>query len=324
MKRNFDRDSKIYWTIALSFVLLGVFSCAPRDNPYDLNSPYALPLLKGRVMDIWGREPVANARVEIDSSFLAFTDENGEFEVRVDVGEHIVSVYKDGYLSDSEQISLKFGDVREVEFRLDALPYMDSARLVTDHILSNISGESYILKARCKVLDPDGLYEIDSVIFELPDTFFIMERDGEAWFSLQVDSDELPSGSIHSLIGRSLFFKAVDVHGAHSRFGPFTLTRIIEPTPSGVSPIGGASVSPQPEIVWRCFGANFPVSYELELYSAPIGQPPTLVLDTAGLTDTVYTIQSPLDEGYYYWVVYAVDEFGNRSRSVEYLFRVVP
>ena len=311
------------WRIFVFVAAFLIAGCAPRDNPYDPLSPYRFPSIRGRIVNLRGDTPLPNITVVVDSQFVDVSDAQGEFEIRLDVpGQHTINASGEDVMAFDTSITVEPGDDATLTIRMDQLPIIESVALNSIHIASTVYGEQYFLNVSCRAEDPDGEYEIDSVTAQVGTRVFMLERvEGDSFLKTLPES-LLPHGTIHGMIGNPVTVEVIDIHGGKKRSLPVYLTRVISGVPIGVSPIGGHLTGPTPTLIWNEFDAGFPVSYEIELYTAPIGQPPALIEHATGLTDTTYTVADSLSPGYYYWVVFAVDNFGNKSRSVEYLFVV--
>ncbi len=302
-------------------ILVFIVGCAPRDNPFDPLSPYAFAGIYGRVTNLRGDVAISGAMVAVDGDQFTVTDSAGNFVIFVDEGEHRLSVSGNDILElDTVLFSTK-GERDTVILRVDRLPVISYAVLSSEHIASAIAGDSYVLHAVCSASDPDGVYEMDSVLLLVGDTAFMMDERAEDTFAVAVPDSLLPF-NIHNLIGVPMHVVAKDIHGGVRLSEDLYLARIIQRVPEAIAPIGGVTAPPRPMFVWHSLDVEYPVTYDLELYRAPIGQVPTLVMRAVGIQDTTFQMEDSLSSGFYYWVIFGVDDFGDRSRSIEYLFMV--
>ncbi len=303
-------------------LLIALASCAPRDNPYDPLSPYRFSQITGSVTNLRGNEPVAGAVVMLDSSELEITSEDGTFRFYTREGIHHLTVMGDGILEKDTVLEVAKHDEVQLTMPVDRLPVITNTAVNSDHIASTMYGEQYFLKLSCSVSDPDGEYEIDSVVAVIESQRYMMEQVGMDSFAVAIPESALPLHDIYEIMGSPIAIEARDIHGGRAVESPLYLARVISSIPQGIEPIGGHFTSATPTLVWHSMDTGFDLTYQIEVYTAPIGQPPSLILREEGIRDTVYTVPNPLPTGYYYWLVYCVDNFGNRSRSVEYLFIV--
>lgn len=99
---------------------------------------------------------------------------------------------------------------------------------------------------------------------------------------------------------------------------PLYMIRVIEGTPRVTSPADGDTVGARPLLQWEAFSAPFDFGYQASIWRNEIGfEVETWSSDI--LPDSIHEIEAGQDliNGNYYWVIYVVDEFLNRSRSHE-------
>ncbi len=303
-------------------LIVAIAGCAPRDNPFDPRSQFAFANLSGRVFDLRGETPLCDIWISVDDSDITLTDSSGTFEFYLNSGTHSVKVRGEGIADYDTVLTLAKGEFDTLYLHVDRLPHISEVKLTSVHLASVIWGDDYMLNASCRVTDPDGVYEIDSVLLDLPDTVFIMEAANMDSFSIIVPESLLPEGQLHELVGTPIYIVAKDIHGGMEVSEPIYLSRIIYEIPEAVSPSGGVVTPNRPVLIWHSMDVNYSVSYEIELYSAPVGQPPSLIMRVSSIEDTVFQIPEAIPPGYYYWFVFGVDEFGNKSRSIGSLFVV--
>ncbi|MBU0691636.1 hypothetical protein KKC97_06570 [bacterium] len=99
---------------------------------------------------------------------------------------------------------------------------------------------------------------------------------------------------------------------------PLYLIRLIEETPRLISPAAYDTVGQQPLLKWETFSAPYEIRYQASVWRDEVGfEVETWSSDF--LPDSVHEIETgeTLVVGNYYWVLYVIDEFLNRSRSHE-------
>ena len=176
--------------------------------------------------------------------------------------------------------------------------------------------------------DPDRPQDVEGAALVVPDLGFsaTLERDGEGRFAATLGEDELPAPGVEALLGQTLRIEVRDASGNASLGPPMSLVRIIEFTPQTLSPQWPAQVSPTPTLVWRPAQLPFAFTYGVDVFLVDAAGIPNLI-DTETHRDldpsvTSLPVTTELEPGDYYWTLWVIDSFGNRSRSREAGFRV--
>jgi hypothetical protein len=323
------RRSRIRHKCQIVMCVVGILllACeAERDNPLDPESPYykGTGAIIGWVKTRTG-EPISGMTLTVEPETteyeFCFSNEEGFYEFEeVAAGSCKVIASKKGYAADSNWIEVAVGREDTVNFFLDILPGFTSCKVSTHHILQN-----YYACPEAEVFDGDGLIDIDSVVFwvaELPDTLSL-EYDAGAYRKI-IYTDDLPGHSLEDLIGKDCFFRVIDKAGKQVSSSPVRAARIIYETPRVVKPVNFEEVGQNPELVWYKADLSYPYTYTVEVTNIKSGMPPVMVWSKGEISagDTTVTVPILLSPDYYYWSVWVVDEFGDRSRSKEAGFEV--
>jgi hypothetical protein len=97
----------------------------------------------------------------------------------------------------------------------------------------------------------------------------------------------------------------------------FTMESDPPPVPTLISPSDGSTVGligrVKPTFEWSAVSDESGIYYNLQIATSPTVTASTLIVTVTGLTETSYTLQSPLNYGTYYWAVQAVDGAENES-----------
>lgn len=313
--------------IGLFLVLLFAGCEAERDNPRDPRSPYHY----GGIIVGWVTtnrdEPIEGVKVsaEPDNKYV-FTDVEGYYVIP-DIFEDtaLVFAFKDGYASESVWVEINHGWEDTARFFLDALPQFIRCKVYTVH-----DGDDCWMEIAAEVFDSDkegGRSDIDSVLFwvaGIGDTFFVPYPD--SLYHKELYASDFNLQSLESLIGRNSYFIAWDSPGKFSVSEPRCAERIINVVPELISPVNFNPVGPNPDLVWKSINLPYPYTYTVELLRTSGG----IFWNTEGISeiDTVFTVPDPpfgpaLESGQQYkWQVWVVDEYGNRSSSLEKGFTV--
>ena len=97
----------------------------------------------------------------------------------------------------------------------------------------------------------------------------------------------------------------------------FTMESDPPDTPALISPHDGSRVGlidrAKPTFKWSAVSDDSGVRYSLQIATSANVTASSVIVTVTGLTETTYTLQSPLSYGTYYWVVQAVDGADNES-----------
>ena len=307
----------------------------PHDNPLDPLSPFFRNegQLSGRVTTFYAPfRPLASVRIEVEPGLWgAVTDLQGQFVVpSLPAGDYLVRARRDGYAPDSARVTVAPGRPASVELSLDALPVFAAAVVRSAHIRRWWPLEDlYMILYEAEVSDPDGLADIQQVTvtslsaaIALTDTLLPGSRAGV--FSVSRTARELPTRSVHDLLGQTLVFVATDQPGNERRSEPVFLARVVEPVPDGLASDDTLSQGKNIALSWNRTPVHFSATYRVEVVRNEVGIPPTLVWTASDLAQTEAIITDPLPSGTYFWTVAVVDSFGNWSRSREAVFVISP
>ncbi len=260
---------------------------------------------------------------------IALTDRDGHFEFNlVPPGTHTVWAEKAGYRPDSQTVVVQEGvDPSPLLFRLDALPRIENPVITTTHISRWWPPDDlYILSAQANVWDPDGPGDVMAIWLECEPWGKIdalVYQPGSRAFAAEIVESSLPSGSLVALEGHRFHIFATDRLEATSKSEPLFISRIIRVVPVIESPQGYAETAPQPWLRWKPAEVPFPHTWAVEIFRIEGGLViPTWKASELAQDSTRVRPPLPLLSGSYYWVLWLVDEWGNRSRSKEGAFKV--
>jgi len=310
--------------VFIALVLL--LACEPeRDNPLDPNSPFYTGegVIIGWVKTRIG-EPITEMMLVVEpettSAEFTFSDEKGFYELKIVAGSCKVIASKEGYAQDSCWVNIPVGEADTVNFFLDILPWFVSCKVHTHHEYLH-----YHVVFEAEVADGDGLLDIDSVflwVTGLADTFLLKYNAGV--FQKSVPADSLSDSSLETLIGKDCIFLVRDKAGQGVQSNPIRVARIIYETPDVVSPANFEEVGQNPELIWHKAGLSYPYTYAIKVTRIQSGMSRIEVWSKEGIQadDTTVTVPLDISPDIYYWAVWVVDEFGNRSRSRELGFVV--
>lgn len=305
--------------------ILNCFSDAPRDNPLD---PANGITLSGRVRRFYSSNAITNATVRLNpGNRISVTNGAGNYQFPdIPPGTYNLTVFADGYASDSSEINIETNS--ELNFALDSLPYFRNISLTTSHTTRFFPPDDiFSIQIETVGEDGDGVGDIDQVWFQIDQISFSdtlqQTAPGSNIYRGQVLAPDLPILNLQELIGKPFYFYIKDHPGFANASNSQYITRIIDRTPQIIAPFGLAIISSDTiNFKWQAnVDIHFPFTQKIEIYSIDLGLKVDEVSNiSSDASDYLYT--SPFSNGKYYWVLYIVDEFGNRSGSKEGSFQV--
>jgi hypothetical protein len=309
----------------LYYLLLIQFSAfitcdAPRKNPLDPdNTDNIYRVISGRVQTIkLPAEPIPGVKV-FWLGQIAQTETNldGSFSIEsVSSQNGWLHFEKEGYFPDSTFVQWLGKKSISVESSLNALPLLDSL-LVYSVILNrypSLQKEQIIVEV--EISDDDN--DIDTVqVFIAYNNFLadLIYNVSTRWYERSFTIFDLNIPSTERLVGHEFQIMVKDIFGHHFDLGSNTIERVIREEIIFLSPAGNDTTSAMPVLNWEAFQPGFTFRYLLQVFTAEIT--PQLVWEKGNLQDslTSYTVELALPSSEYFWVIWAIDEFGNRTRS---------
>jgi hypothetical protein len=306
----------IYLLLTLSF-----WSCdAPRNNPFDPQNPdYESALdLTGNVYTY--RVPhvaISNVKVTWDNRRIDYSKTDGSFRFNAVVQEPGWLYFENNsYLVDSMYIDFTSLNVTKY---LNTRPVLDSLLFYSSIDNKNDGRQLTSIEARLHISDPDN--DIDSVL--------IISKTLNFYRSLTYNiSDKYFEGSYtfskpDAVLGHEYEIYIRDTQKNKIYLSKQIIKRVIKEDLVKLNePDNGDTTIITPTLKWqRNTNPGFPFKYTVEIYTD--GFNPTLVWHKDNITPDLsvtntIAVDIPLTEDrYYFWNVWVVDEFQNRSISLE-------
>lgn len=314
--------------IIFALTSLGCISDAPRINPMDpaLNPEISLTL-QGKVERLYNSNGIDNALIALmPGNLLARSDMNGNFIIEniSSDGPHTLLCEANGFASDTLHLS-RMTDTT-VTFKLNALPAFPQVKITTEHEAVLTPPDEYFLNLDVTVSDADNPGEVETAWFHIPDasitdTLLPVSAAGEQRFFKRIRFGSLNLFS--ALVGKPITFVARDAVKDTVTSAVYFITRIIEESPLMLQPNTSPPNSPVTvpfTFSWAPVALPYPFTYTIEIYpNLLVPVPPVVEITNIPATETSFeytdALNLPADD--YYWVLYVVDDFGNRSRSVK-------
>jgi hypothetical protein len=322
---------------AFCALLLLLHACgeAPRDNPLDPLSPN--PETRGELLvraqsfyPPYSPLPEIALLLTPGNVLLRTNAEGNALFSNLVAGDYAVATDHRGYVADSAKIAVRPRQTSQHTFRLNALPRIANPVVYSEHISRWFPSnrDLYRLVIAAQVSDTDGAQDIVNVKAssqnhgELGALAF---RPETGRYELTLTNFESPRPALPEYLGEPLTLEARDREAATSRSLPFTLTRVIESTPTAETPATFTTTGARPRFKWRGLALPFHFTFRVDISQfSPEQQFATLFESIPNIPadSSAYVPARDLPAGTYYWTVSIVDRQGNVSRSKEATFEV--
>jgi hypothetical protein len=306
-----------------SVILLFASCNAPHDNPLDPENPdNALYSIEGTVVTSGAvSNPINNVQVfwSVDKVYVP-TDNNGYFKIGCkELKTGWLYFNKSGYSSDS--VLINWGTQKKVTLqeKLIGIPAIDSISIYSS-ILNKYSSPEYQLTFEITITDQDD--NIDSVFVQCPALQIrsSIEKLSSQYFTESFSDVDLNLTSFAEIIGKNFDFYAKTGSGKTYYVGSSNVKRIITDEIETIAPKNEDTLATNyPVLNWKRFLEGFNFTYKLEIYT---DEPePKLLWDkdnvsSDDITITPETSITPTSgNNKFYWDIWCIDEYGNRSRS---------
>ncbi len=311
------------------------FACAP-DAPHDNPSDPAGRLqslqikMTGQLLQKNAPHfPIPDCQVFLEpEQEYENSDANGLFTFSLqETGMHRIICSKNGY--DSLQISINADSLGDdiVRIYLNGKPAVSSVKLYSEYIDQWWPDPVAFLNAELVTDDPDGMND-------LADIYLTIGADSSKYnfastakpdsFSLRIEQLELPEQNIASLVGEKIYIHLQDSSGSRIMDGPYQLVRVLDDSPTPVSPTALETTVPRPTFNWQSYFAAFSFTFEISVFHISAGIPIRIFYQRSLVPEqTQFTFPDSLSSGTYFWTVGVRDQFQDLIRSKEASF-IVP
>ncbi|MFO7447025.1 MAG: hypothetical protein R6W90_11700 [Ignavibacteriaceae bacterium] len=226
---------------------------------------------------------------------------------------------KPGYSSDTMNIT--WADSKKITKQINLLkaPEIDSISIYSVVIKQKSSAPNSFLVVLLKINDRDnilGSVSIENAELDIKKTLRYNFTESNTFLDTLTIS-ELKVQDVEKIIGLD-FDISVKSDNLNREFLLSTerIARVIKDDVKIVSP-DSIVVSSRPELRWEPFTAGYSFSYMVEIYTTDLINPELVKRETIMNPEAVsYTVTEDLEQRNYYWVVWVIDKFGNRVRSI--------
>ena len=319
--------SDLWLFYAFIFSLLSISCNAPRSNPLDPKNPdNTYHVIRGVVKTVSiPNQPLPDVTVSfLNMSAQSKTDAVGNFNIEI-LSDQDGWLYfeKMGYINDSSYIDWQKANEIRIEKYLNAKPSLDSLQIYSVILNRYPDLQTEQLVVQAKVSDTDN--DIDSVwvIIDPASLIGSLSYDFiEKWYKHIFSIYDLGIINIEELVGYNIYIKVKDIFANQFIIGQDILKRVIRQEVIFKSPSSNEITSPSPNLVWEIFNPGFEFNYLVQIYTAELT--PQLVWQKSSLSSDLvnYSVDMALPPNEYFWVIWAIDTFGNRTRSKPASFKV--
>ncbi len=309
--------------------LLFQFSCsAPHNNPLDpVNPDYQFASIVGTVQS-YSIPYIGIQGVSVywqPGDILVQTDTSGNFQInRIKAVNGELTFSKEGYRTDTILVVWNGSKKISTNINLNKVPKLDSVSIYTEVINQYYPSPTSNLFIDAKIGDSDN--DISSVFVRNTELQLNKELNfnvSSKTYQTELTMAELNIKDIEETIGLNFDIVVKDVFNNEFVVGSGKVIRVIKNGAVILSPANDTTLVSSPELQWQRFTPGYMFSYKIELYTSDIASS-NLVESKAGIaSDSIsYQVQTPLTSGTYYWVVWVIDKFNNRVRSLPATFRI--
>jgi hypothetical protein len=308
-------------------VVLGLACDAPRDNPLDPQNPeYRYGTIKGSVQTFClPHRPVPGVQVTWGpDSRMVHADANGQFVISdILPNNGILYLHANGYRADSVNVQWNKNRSPEIECFLNQIPQLQQTAVFSSVLNRYPNLRTYQMTVQAWIQDPD--LDIEKVNIDAPTLGLhrtLTYNPSDKLFQDSFSPVDLSLSSLQSVVGKTISISVTDLFGFSYEVGQVSLKRIIMDEVSYVQPSSYQITGNRPKLQWKKFQPGFAFTYILEVYTDEVV--PVRVWEKKNLAGdlTEYDLDKDLPTGDYFWVIWCVDEFGNRSRSKPASFAV--
>lgn len=311
------RNSLIKYCLILMFIIIGCD--APRENPIDPENPdNVFVSLSGVVRTISvPNQPIPEVMVFwANEKILVETDGNGIFQIDDLAADNGYLFFdKEGYGRDSLLIEWAGRKNVNITQQLNSNP-----ELVNGTITSSVENrfpnvQSYKLIIETQITDDEN--DVDSVFIfneELGVNLNLLNISITR-FQNEFTPQQFNIPSVDEVIGKEFTVVAKDVNEKTFNIAELTVKRIIKELIEAISPANNEVIPDTLRLNWRRFSPGYSLTYALRIFTNTID--PDLIWGTDDISsdEIFYEVTSSIEPGEYFWVVWVIDEFGNRARS---------
>ncbi len=303
-------------------IFLSVSCSAPHDNPLDpANNGADLGTLEGIVKTVsYPNSPVGGVTVSWPvGNIVVQTNSAGYFKIQnVKQTDGWVILSNEKFSTDSIFVNWNGRKKKSINVFLNAKPYLDSLELYSIVIHKYQFNQTNEMFVNARIYDPDGENDIDSVFVEsasLNVKKTLEYNSASKFYERTLTPLDLNITFIDEAIGKNFNIVVRDLSGKLFTVGTANIKRVIKEEIEPLSPLNSQESTVPFTIKWKRFTPGFNFKYMVQISTNQT--PAELVWEKKDISpdDISIEITDSLQSGEYFWVIWCIDEFQNRSRS---------
>ena len=304
-------------------LLIVAISCdAPRENPVDPNNTEKrLSSISGVVKSQgYPFAPISNADVFWkNENILVQTNEDGKYSIPNVIKKNgWLAFERTGYSNDSVFIDWKNDGTMANEIFLNSNPILDSLEffsVVENRFQFN---QKYLIRVRARVTDYEGVNDIVNVLIENEELSLlkVLTYDHtQDFYEGTLTLNDLKITSLNEIIGKNFKLLVKDLEDKVFTVGITNIKRVINEEVELISPINNGTVTKPFKLSWKRYTPGYSFKYKVEIFTNETS--PSLVYSKCDIAkDSIsHLVNSEFEGSNFFWVIWAIDEFENQSRS---------
>jgi hypothetical protein len=231
---------------------------------------------------------------------------------------------KEGYFKDSVYVVLSIQKTKLVDDKfLSTVPKLNNFYLFTSVEFNYPQTQKSKLAFQTEIVDPENF--VDTVF--VSNSFFklykrLLYNPSTRFYEAILNPSDLNMTVFDDAIGKNFDVVVKSRDGKVFNIGSSSIMRIINQEILIKSPLNGETVTSKPRLVWTRFDVGFTFHFLVEIYTTEIPSVLVWSKDFVSRENVDITPDINLAPGNYYWVIWGIDDFQNRSRSKPASFTV--
>ena len=255
-----------------------------------------------------------------NQNIIRDTDKDGKFSFEnLNIKSGWLYYSKTGYSSDSIYVNLESQRNVSLELFMNKIPQLDNFSIYT--VVTNLFPSRQLYRLYIQTTISDAENDVDSVFVrctELNINSKLHLNSFSGYYESKFSPGELKLNLLDEGIGKNFEIIVVDKDRSKKPFvvGSSTIKRVIRKDIIFRSPANLEVVKKPTKFIWERFLPGFNFKYMFEIYKNTF--PPILVQQWMDISkeEVEFTPDIDLPPGEYVWVIWAVDDFQNRARSL--------
>ncbi|GMU86767.1 MAG: hypothetical protein AMXMBFR48_20080 [Ignavibacteriales bacterium] len=308
-------------------------SCdAPRSNPLDPENPAnRIYRLKGTVLSAEKNpRPLGGVSVFWQNENLSTRSaDDGSFTLQCEKRTPGWLVFTlEGYSADSIMINWSSEKSVTVSPRLNALPELSGLNIYST-VRNKYSNTEFLLFFEVTLTDADDDIDSVKIICAPLGVEVALTKQTASYFEGRFYDYELELTEFNDVIGKQFQVVAVTQSGNTFQVGSSTVLRVIRDEIEVLTPKNSDTLTTQtPMLTWNRFTPGFSFTYTIEIYTDETEPVLRWRKENVSADEIFMQVETPLtvtqNNDRFFWVIWCIDEYKNKSRSKPAGFTIRP